>query len=101
MRYNRESIPDSISELDGGGGHEDERRGSTDRATVIVTVEGDLPEVLPALREAGLVVERTLTSLSIVVGTVDVDGERAIASISGVHVEREQTIALGPPGGPQ
>ncbi|TGO06712.1 hypothetical protein SERN_0904 [Serinibacter arcticus] len=63
-----------------------------DRATVIVTVDGDLPQVLPALREAGLHVERTLTALSIVVGTVDIDGERAVASLRGVHVEREQTV---------
>lgn len=101
MRTNRESIPDSVSELDAldHAGEpvqhprpEDEISPSGDRATVIVTVDGDLPQVLPALREAGLHVERTLTALSIVVGTVDVDGERAVASLRGVRVEREQTV---------
>lgn len=73
----------------------------SDRTTVIVTVDGNLTATLPALREAGLRIERTMLSLSIVVGTVDEDGERAIASIRGVHIERDQVIRLDPPGGPQ
>ncbi len=101
MRTNRESIPDSVSELDAVDGSgapvqhprlEAAAAAREDRTTVIVTVDGDLPRVLPALREAGLHVERTLTALSIVVGTVDVDGERAVASLRGVTVERERTV---------
>ncbi|GMA32728.1 hypothetical protein [Litorihabitans aurantiacus] len=113
MRRNRESIPDSVSDLDavdartgavvrhprpehdggGGSGHpEAPGSDSAPRTSVVVTVDGDLPRALPALRDAGLRIERTLTALSVVTGTVEIGREGAIAAIRGVHVEREQTV---------
>lgn len=106
-----EGAPDTEDTSDTGGVSDEDAtasavadgqpRSHAHRTTVIVTVDDDLPGTLPALESAGLRVERTLVTLSIVIGTVDDDGERAIASMRGVHVEREQTIHVGPPGGPQ
>lgn len=78
----------------------DEPADPPERTTVIVTVDEDLPGTLPALEDAGLRVERMMVTLSIVIGTVDDDGERAIASMHGVHIERDRAIHLDPPGGP-
>lgn len=71
------------------------------RESVAVTVDGDLPSILPALREAGLRIESTLTAISVVLGTVDAAGRRALEEIHGVHVEVERTIQLPPPDQPQ
>ncbi|PWD51510.1 hypothetical protein C8046_13425 [Serinibacter arcticus] len=71
------------------------------RRKVVVTVDGDLAGTLPRLREAGLTVDATLTTMSIVTGTVDDAGEKALAALHGVHVEREDALQIQPPPAPQ
>ena len=71
------------------------------RESVAVTVDGDLPATLPALREAGLQIESTLTAISVVLGTVDADGRRALEELHGVHVEVQRRIQLHRPDEPQ
>ena len=71
------------------------------RESAAVTVDGDLPATLPALREAGLQIESTLTAISVVLGTVDADSRHALEKLAGVHVEMQDLIQLPPPDEPQ
>ena len=71
------------------------------RESVAVTVDGDLPATLPALREAGLQIESTLTAISVVLGTVDADSRHALEKLAGVHVDVQHLIQLPPPDEPQ
>ncbi|MET1071022.1 MAG: hypothetical protein ABWY11_00095 [Umezawaea sp.] len=57
-----------------------------------------LPEVVAALRAAGLVVDDVLEALGLVTGEVAVGALGAVAAVDGVvDVERQRDVGVGPP----
>ncbi|PRY30910.1 hypothetical protein [Umezawaea tangerina] len=72
---------------------------------VVVSIADDrldrLPEVVAALRAAGLVVDDVLEALGLVTGAVRAGGLAALAAVDGVlDVERQRGVRVLPPEGP-
>jgi hypothetical protein len=57
-----------------------------------------MPEVVAALRAAGLVVDDVLEALGMVTGSIDPEAFGSLAAVPGVaEVERQRVIRLPPP----
>jgi hypothetical protein len=72
-----------------------------DAVVVSVVDERRLPEVVAALREAGMVVDDVLSALGMVTGSIDPEALGSLRAVPGVsHVERQRGFQLPPPTSP-
>lgn len=71
-------------------------------AVVVSVADGQaLPDVVAALRRAGMVVDDVLEPLGMVTGSIDPEALGSLRAVPGVsHVERQRGFQLPPPTTP-